>query len=183
MSSTSLPGRALAGAAILAVAAGSLAAQTASYTLVGTSCTTGRLTAALGPVPFRAIGTPKLGGSFSIETEGSARYPWGNARQVLLLTGASNQWLGPVPLPFDIALLAPRQPFCGLLRTSADFAVRAPNVVDHTAPTQVVLPVPNVAALLGLSFYQQALSIESSSFGPPFVAWALSAGGHGVFGR
>jgi hypothetical protein len=159
-----------------------LAAQQASYTIVGASCTTGRISAQIGPVPLRAIGTPRLGTTFSIETESTASYPWGNRRTVLLLTGVSNTAAGGVPLPFDISVLSPNEPFCGQLRTSLEVIETLPRQTTHATPSQVHFTVPNAPWLLGATFFQQVLSIETTTFGPPFRSWALSAGGQAIIG-
>ena len=157
-------------------------AQTASYTLFGTSCTTGRISSQLGPVPLAVRGLPRLGSSFEIVTECSARYPWGNTRNVFLLNGLSNTSAGGVPLPFDISLLNPGGPYCGLLHTSSEVVVRVPLLADHLASAVLRFDVPNDAALIGVTLYQQVLSLEFSSFGPPFNSMALSAAGRCVFG-
>ena len=53
---------------------------------------------------------------------------------------------------------------------------------DHLTPAVLRLVVPNDVSLLGATLYQQVLSVESSSFGPPFTSMALSAAGRCVFG-
>lgn len=158
-----------------------VSAQAASYTFFGAACTTGRISP-LGPVPFTVVGTPRLGMSFDVVTECTASYPWGNRRNVLLLTGASNTAIGGVRLPFDLALLSPADPFCGLLRTSSEVVLSVPRQLDYTTPSQLTFQVPNLPALIGANFYQQVLSIELSTFGPPFRAMASSRAGHGVIG-
>lgn len=160
----------------------SLTAQAASYTIVGTSCTTGRISAQIGPVPLRNVGLPRLGTTFSIETESTATYPWGNRRTVLLLTGISNTSAGGVPLPFDISVLSPTEPFCGQLRTSMEFIATLPRQSDHTTPSRIDFQVPNTRSMIGVRLFQQALSIESTTFGPPFRSMALSAGGEAQIG-
>ena len=160
----------------------SVFAQSASYSLAGTACTTGRLNPAVGPVPFSVRGVPRLGSSFTIVTEGTAGYPWGVRRQVFLITGVSNTMSGGVALPFDISTLNPGQPWCGELRTSPEVTTRVPTVRPYTMPAQVTIAVPNVVSLAGTRFYQQVVSIEFSSFGPPFRAVALSQGGQGTIG-
>lgn len=170
-------------ATLLAFAlAPSLLAQAASYTIVGTSCTTGRISGHIGPVPLRNIGLPRLGTTFSIETESTASYPWGNRRTVLLLTGISNTSVGGVPLPFDISVLAPTEPFCGQLRTSMEFTATLPRQSDHTTPSRIDFQVPNTPSMIGVRLFQQVLSMESTTFGPPFRSVALSAGGEARIG-
>ncbi len=170
----------LAGCALLFSVA--LPAQTASYTIVGSSCTTGRISP-IGPVPFNVLGTPQLGATFTVETESSTTYPWGNRRNVVLFTGSSNTSVGGVPLPFDIGTLGSAQvPMCGLLRTSMEVRLPVP-LGYYQTPVRIVFRVPSSASMLGVSFYQQVLSAEFSAFGPPFNAYALSASGHGVVGR
>ena len=158
-----------------------LAAQTASYTFSGTACTTGRLSTQIGAVPMAVQGLPRPGQWFDIVTESSASYPWGNTRTVFVLTGVSNTNLGGLPLPFDLALLRPGSPDCGLLSTSCELVTRAPRA-DYQTQVAVRFDVPNSAALLGLVLYQQVLSIETSTFGPPFSSMALSRLGRGVVG-
>jgi hypothetical protein len=159
-----------------------LPAQGASYTIFGSACTTGRLSAQLGPVPFAVRGLPRLGSWFEIVTESSARYPWGNTRSVFLLTGRSNSNLNGLPLPFDISVLQPGSPYCGLLHTSSEVVTRLPSLGDYLASAVVRFDVPNSTALLGVTLYQQVLSIEGSTFGPPHSSMALSAAGRCILG-
>lgn len=156
--------------------------QAASYTVVGRPCTTGRLSPNLGGVPLTALNLPKLGTTFTIATEGTTAYQNGNRRTVYVLTGASNKSAGGVPLPFDIALLSPNEPFCGLLQTSGEIVSSVPFVYDPTKSASVSFQIPNVPALAGVPFYQQVVSVETTTFGPPFRAMALSALGLGVLG-
>ena len=156
--------------------------QVASYTVTGTGCTTGRLTTQIGAVPFVAVGVPRLGTTFQIQTEAGTVYPWGTRRSVFLLTGASNTMVSGVPLPIDISVFSPGQPVCGLLQTSGEIVTRLPRISPYTATFTVDLPVPNLTAFAGVRFYQQVLSLETSSFGPPFSAVALSPLGSGVIG-
>jgi hypothetical protein len=158
------------------------AAQTAAYTIVGSGCSTGRITPFLGPVPFTVQGLPRLGSTFTIATEGSTSYPWGTRRIVVLITGLSNTSAGGAPLPFDISTLFPGQPVCGLLRTSPEIVTRVASVAHFQDPVHISFAVPNDPALAGARFYQQALSRESSTFGPPFGAISLSAGGEATIG-
>jgi hypothetical protein len=167
----------------LALAAAPLPAQTADYRILGPTCTTGRLDPQAGAVPISIRGLPRVGGFFEILAEGTMGLPNGIRRQVHLLTGTSNTAAFGVPLPFDIATLSPTEPICGLLRTSAEVAVRVPAAADPRALVAVRFDLPNSSALLGLTFYQQVLSTEFSSFGPPFRAIALSALGVGTIGR
>ena len=159
-----------------------LSAQAASYSLFGIACSTGRISAQFGPVPLSARGLPRLGTSFEILTEGSARYQWGNTRTVYVLTGASNTTAGGVPLPFDVAALHPGWPYCGLLHTSGEIVVRVPTLADPLAIAPVRFDVPNHSALLGITLYQQVVSMEFAPFGPPFASMALSAAGRCVLG-
>jgi hypothetical protein len=160
-----------------------LNAQSATYRFAGTGCTGGRLSPGIGPVPLSVSGTPRVGGGFDVQTEGSTNYPWGNRRTVFLLTGSSDQSAFGVPLPFDVAALSPGSPFCGLLRTSGEAVVQVPNTSPYTAMATVRFVIPNDPSLLGVAFHQQVLSIERSTFGPPFQALALSASGIGTIGR
>lgn len=158
------------------------AAQTAAYAIVGSGCSTGRITQGIGPVPFAVHGVPRFGSTFTISTEGSTSYPWGSRRSVLLITGISNTSAGGASLPFDISTLFPGQPYCGLLRASPEIATRLPSVADYRTPVLIRFNVPNVPAMAGAQFYQQVLSMEFSSFGPPFSALSLSAGGAATVG-
>lgn len=170
--------------AVAALSAAAVApAQTASYTFVGSSCTGGRLSPTVGPVPLSVRGLPRLGMSFEVVTECSTGYPWGVRRAVTLITGRSNQQLGGLTLPFDISTLFPGQPVCGLLRTSNEVSIPVPLLSHYTTPAVLRIDVPNNAALLGVNFFQQVVSVEASTFGPPFRAIALSRMGHGVIGR
>lgn len=172
----------LLASALALASATSLGAQSASYTVTGIACTTGRLTSALGAVPLAANGVPRIGTTLTITTECSASYPWGNRRQVFLLTGTSNSSAGGLPLPFDISSVRPGQTDCGLLQTSGEIVIRVVNEASYTTPAAIALDVPNLASLAGVTFYQQVLSFESTTFGSPFSSIALSALGTGVIG-
>ena len=150
--------------------------QLANYRIVGTGCTTGRITLTIGPVPLSVQGVPRLGSSFTVVTEGTADYPFGRWRQVFLITGVSNTSSGGLRLPFDISILFPGQPYCGLLRTSPEVVIWVPRVRDYRTPARIPFQVPNVPALAGSRFFQQVLSIERSAFGPPFRAAASMTG-------
>lgn len=160
----------------------SLSAQRASYSLFGTDCTTGRLAAGIGPVPIAVRGLPRLGTTFQVVTECTTTYPFGTRRQVFVLTGFSNTSASGVPLPFDVSTLAPGQPFCGMLYTNAEVMTPVPPQRPYTTPSAVDFPVPSSTLLAGLTFYQQVLTIERSTFGPPFFALQLSRGGQGTIG-
>lgn len=166
----------------LFVLPGAAFAQAASYSLSGPACTTGRLTSSLGAVPLVAIKAPRIGTTFEVETESSANYPWGNRRRVVLLTGFSNTSAGGAPLPFDLGSLALGAPICGLLSTSAEISIAVPMQLSYLTPSRIAIPIPNQTSLIGLRFYQQAASRETSSFGPPFFSLALSRLGTGVIG-
>jgi hypothetical protein len=87
-----------------------------------------------------------------------------------------------VPLPFDLATLSPGEPICGLLHTSAEVMTLVPRQRSHTTPSTVRVAVPNLAALAGSIVEQQVLTIERTTFGPPFLAMALSGAGRGTIG-
>lgn len=167
---------------LVCVSALPLCAQSASYRFIGAGCTTGRLSPGIGAVPFAVSGVPRLGGSFTVQTEGTANYPWGNRRTVFLLSGASDRSAFGVPLPFDVAGLSPGNPFCGLLRTSGEVVVQVPPASPYTALASVRFAIPNDPSLMGVVVHQQVLSIERSTFGPPFAALALSASGVATIG-
>jgi len=156
--------------------------QTASYRFVGTACTTGRLTSSIGPVYFAVSGVPRIGGRFTVITESDTDYPWGPRRMVWLITGISNTTTGGIKLPIDIAPLFPGQPYCGVLRTSVDVLLRAPFSPDYKQRVTMAFNVPNLRSLAGTKFYQQVMSQERSSFGPPFRSLSLSVGGEGTVG-
>ena len=167
--------------------ASTLHAQTASYRYVGSSCTTGRLpSSAPIPVPLVVSGVPRLGTTFQVVTECSfdppSGHPTGYRRLVFLLNGATNTAIGGVPLPFDIATLAPGQPWCGLLRTSMDVVLPVQRLRDTRFSAVISIAVPNTPSLAGMTFYQQVISIETTTLGPPFSAVALSEGGVAVIG-
>ncbi len=170
---------AAAGALTFAAAA---SAQAASYTLFGTNCSTGRIMTVAGATPFAAIGTPRLGTTFYIRTEGTANYPTGVRRIVFLLTGSSNQSAGPLRLPFQIGPGNSRRKACGFLYTSGEVAIRVPHVRDWRNPIDIPIAVPNSTTLLGGVFYQQVVTTESTSFGPQYGV-QLSRAGKGVIGR
>lgn len=167
---------------LLTVATAAIA-QSASYTVIGTPCTTGRLLSWVGPVPLSVQGVPRLGTTFTVVTECSASYPPGQRRTTFLLTGASNTSAGGLPLPFDLATLSPPgSTWCGMLGTSIDVMERVAPQPDFTTPGLMPIAVPNLAALAGARFFQQVVSIERDTFGSPRLGVSLSALGQGVIG-
>ena len=157
----------------LAVGAG-LTGQSATYRVVGTSCTQTPFTS----IPFSVSGTPKLGSSFTVITGGSANLPWGNLRRAHMYIGVSNTQLGGLKLPFDISALG--SGFCGILRTSAEIVIPIPRVVDYRVPIRITYQVPNLTSLVGVRFYQQVASRDFSTFGADYTT--LSASGVGTIG-
>ena len=168
---------------IAALVAREPTAQTASYAFSGTGCTGGRLLRTMGPVPLSVRGLPRIGQTFEVLSEGSHSYIWDANRLTFLLTGVSNTSANGFPLPVDISQFFPGEPYCGLLRTSADISVRMPFTNDPLALVSLSISIPNAPALLGVGFYQQVLSWERTTFGPPFRAASLSRGGIGTIGR
>jgi hypothetical protein len=137
--------------ALLAAAA---SAQSAAYTHFGTDCASPNWT----PVWFQAIGLPRPGTTFHVETEASSANP-GSATTTFLCTGVSRTSYGSMQLPFDVtALNTGGITFCGLLYVSCDAVYWLPRVVS-TRPVllQVPFPVPNDPRLLGATFYQQVV--------------------------
>jgi hypothetical protein len=164
------------------LAAAPAAAQFASYGVLGSPCTGGRLDPGAGPVPLIPIGLPQLGSVFEIETESSGRGITGINRRVLLLTGLSDTSFGGIPLPLDLSLLFPTANVCGSLQTSIELQQSVPSTGSSAINARLAFPIPRDPSLRGLLFFQQVLSMESSTFGPPFLGVAVSALGIGVIG-
>lgn len=158
----------------------SVDAQTASYSYLGDACSGGRISQ-VGPVPFEVIGLPRIGQSFTVVTEGSANYIWGDLRRTYLRTGLSNTNIGNLALPVDLETLLPNVNICGTLYTSGEIPARMPNVFPHTMPVHFEILIPNDQNLLGVTFYQQVLSTELTLFSPQ-TATALSRAGVGTIG-
>lgn len=176
-----LPILLLTAVALLAAPATS---QSASYTYSGTGCTSGRLVPGIGEVPLTARNLPRIGRTFVVETEASTSYPMGVRRRTFLLTGTSNTATqSGLALPFDLGTLFPGEPVCGVLRTSDEVVLFLPFDLDYRAHVAVEIPIPNDPRLLGVTFHQQALSVELNTFGPIYRSIALSRAGTGVIGR
>lgn len=146
-----------------------LPAQAASYTYFGTGyCST---------PSFTVTGLPTLGGTFVVQTEGSygGFFGVGTSR---IITGFSSQSWGGVSLPYSIPGF-----FCGPLLVSVDFVLPVPTASPGTL-VSIPFTVPNDAALLGASFYQQVVLISQNCFkmgcGPPYPRF--TRGGQGVIG-
>lgn len=167
---------------VLLLSATSLYAQSASYTFFGSACTSGHRISPLAAVPISVSGLPRLGSSFDVITECSARYPWGNSRTVYLVTGLSDTSLGGIPLPFDISVIQPGSPYCGFLLTSMELVMRVPTQGDYLAPAAMRFTIPNNPQLLGVTVFQQVLSFEYSTFGPPFGSMGTSVAGRCTIG-
>jgi len=115
-------------------------------------------------------GTPKLGGSFSVDL--SKAVPSTGAA---LFFGASNTKFLTLKLPF--ALTAFGAPSCSL-NVSVDVVV--PTAVDAQGMAQVKLGVPNLRSLLGVNFHNQFMVLDkgANSFG-----FSFSNGGTGIIGN
>lgn len=169
-----------AAAALLFPAA--LAAQTASYTFFGTpsqSC------------PLGVQGTPKLGTTYHLIVRPG--WTFGNViATTFLYTGVSNTKFAGYTLPLPLESLSHCRrwdrnvcvdtvTFYGSLLTSSDWL----GVVPFSPQKEILVPctVPNDAALLGVSYYQQAFTYDSGVNGFFFVrSFHFSRGGHGVIG-
>ncbi|MBL8898679.1 MAG: hypothetical protein JNM84_13665 [Planctomycetes bacterium] len=164
------------------LAAAPAAAQSANYGLLGSPCTGGRLDPGAGPVPLIPIGLPQLGSVFQIETESSGRGITGIGRQVFLFTGLSDTSFGGIPLPLDLSILFPTANVCGALQTSIELQQSVPSTGNPAINARLSFPIPRDPSLRGLLFFQQVLSLESSTFGPPFLGVAVSALAIGTVG-
>ncbi|MEZ5962705.1 MAG: hypothetical protein R3F56_02550 [Planctomycetota bacterium] len=163
--------RLLATGALLAGATvGHAAGQSASYTFFGSACSGG------GP-PFSVVGTPRLGGSFTLVTQTSVRRTrYETNDDVFILTGASTPGL-------DLrGLNLPGISACGFLLASTELILVAPATTLDPQPYSIVFPIPNVASLLGGTFHQQVLLLSRAISFPPHSLLA-SRGGRGVIGR
>ena len=160
--------RILLTACLLAATATIATAQSSSYSLIGGACPS-------APVRFDVIGTPMLGGAYTIQTDSPVLSQFSRTTPVLA-TGLSSTQFGGVALPFDLsALSTPTLQFCGSLVTSIDVQMFVPFGGEMT------FAIPNVSSLVGLNFYQQVLKFTTVRLsGITFVE--TSPGGHGVIG-
>lgn len=133
-----------------------VAAQTASYSLFGTGCST----------QLTANGLPQIGKSFSVVYNGPSFCNQAVCAQPVLLTGLSNTQWGSVMLP-----IVP--PFaiggCGLLVSVEFMAPIAPG------KKQLDIAIPNDPRLIGLQFYQQWTTLVTST-SSPFTAYFSNGG-------
>jgi hypothetical protein len=159
----------------LACLAGSTLAQSAAYTHFGTDCssTTWR------PVTFRALGVPRIGTTFHVETESSSGGV-GGSTTTFLFTGVSRTSYGGLRLPFDVTTLRTiGRDFCGLLYVSIDVNQQMPYRGVQPQLVQVPFQVPNDPALVGQRLYQQVLQVVSI---PHEIDYYLSRAGEALLG-
>ncbi|MEZ5965461.1 MAG: hypothetical protein R3F56_16630 [Planctomycetota bacterium] len=115
-----------------------------------------------------ALGVPLLGSTLRATTECSFFSPLRptiSQRSVFLLTGVLNTAFGEVRLTFDISTLALGQPWCGLLRTSIEVVLPVRALEPRRSVTETSIAVPNALGLADVTFYRQAISIETTSIG------------------
>lgn len=134
----------------------------------GTGC------AGSGGVPrldLVARATPRIGSTFTTELRGLGS----GARGAAGIFGFSRTQFGPFPLPLDLTSL--QMPGCQLL-VSADVLVP---LVMQTGVARWSVPLPNDQRLVGGSFYEQALVLDSGS--NPANAVVSDAGAATIGGR
>jgi hypothetical protein len=163
-------------ALVLSLLAAPATAQAAAYTHFGTNCASPTWT----PVTFRALGVPRLGTTFHVETEASVASPCCSTT-TFLCTGVSRTAYGSIPLPFDVsALNNGSTTFCGLLYVSIDATQWLPRVVSaRPVLVQVPFAVPNDPRLLGQRFYQQVIQLVRN---PQQATFHLSRAGELLLG-
>ena len=154
-----------------------LAAQTASYSYIDQKAPYAN--PAFGPL-LTAVNLPKVGTTFKVQVP----HPY--------TIGFIGPFLPYLSVDFYLALGVsnPNLPIPGMsgyLFTSAEIVLTAfPNTSGPVVTMS--FPIPNSPQLVGVSFYQQVLSVLSSYPGgiwnfPTTSCFALSRGGHGVIGR
>jgi hypothetical protein len=130
----------------------SVGAAAATYAPYGQGCAGG-----LGQVPALAAAagtTPARGSRFTAEVTAT-----GNAGVVLFATGFSAASWGGVALPLPLAAVG--MPGCSVL---AAFDVVLPLATDlRSRRAEWSWDVPNLRALAGLAFYQQAVTLDASA--------------------
>jgi len=160
-------------AACVAALAGAAPAQLATYGYFGTPGTVG-----CGPfgdqVTHTAANLPRIGTTFTVDvpaSNGDCSYLC-NLR--LFATGLSNTSFQGVPLP----IATPGG--CGQLRISLDLIELMPIGSATGASFPTSLGIPNNPNLVGMTFYQQSVSLTYILGGLNAVAWGRA--GEGTIG-
>jgi len=156
---------------ILLMLAAPAHAQQASYTYFGTPGTVG-----CGPfssqVTHSAATLPRIGTTFVANVPSSTGMCSYLCNLRLFATGFSNSSFAGVSLP-SAALGG-----CGMLQVSLDYIELMPMTGTSSSS---VLAIPNNPNLIGLSFYQQSISLTYILGYLNAVAWGVA--GHGTIGN
>jgi hypothetical protein len=140
----------------------------ASYGRFGKGCVG---TNAKAPALAASTGSlPKINAAFSLSL---TDLPTAGGPVVVALGGSKTIW-GALPLPFDLAVIS--MPGCSAL---CDPLVTF-NVTNTAGTASLTLPIPNSAALLMATFYNQAYVIDN---GANPLGLTASNGGEGVIGK
>lgn len=172
--------RTLLTAALLAAA--SLSAQTASFTVFGTGC-------ASQTPSMTATGLPRLGQTFTVISRPQAGCSFGGGgstcRWLYLMTGLSNSQIGGQPLPMLLPTTLTGGEVGCVLYTSADAIV--PGTDNPFAlETLVTFTVPSDPRLLGVRLYHQwlvAVQATSMTTGATRYSMRLSAAAESLIGN
>jgi len=121
-----------------------LSAQTASYALFGTGCST----------QLTANGLPQIGKSFTVVYNGPSFCNATVCAQPVLLTGLSNTQWGSIKLPIQPSFAIGG---CGLLVSIEFMAPIAPG------KKSLDIPIPNDGRLIGLRFYHQWMTLMTAT--------------------
>lgn len=145
--------------AALVLLAAPLAAQAASFTHFGCPC-------AYLPPPLQALSLPRVGTIFTVETLTSGptgSYEGGTASALLVGTSRTS-WRGQ-PLPMSPPAFAPFGiGACGDLSVSVDHLVEMP-FTRSRQPISTAFAIPSSPALIGVSFYLQAVDYRANRRG------------------
>lgn len=157
-----------------AALAGTAPAQLATYSYFGTPGTVG-----CGPfgnaVTHTATNLPRIGTTFTVDVPASNGDCGYLCNLRLFATGLSNTSFQGVPLP----LATPGG--CGQLRVSLDAIALMPMGASSGATVPSTLIIPSDPNLVGMSFYQQSISLTYILGGLNAVAWGRA--GHGTIGN
>jgi hypothetical protein len=145
--------------------AGSLAAQTPSFTTFGNPCTALPGSLPQG-VPLTNLNLPRIGQVFQLQMLSSGRSGpsfWGGVSSILAM-GFSRTSFASIPLPWTPAII---QTFgttsCGNLSVSAEsLSIDTTYTVPQHAIT-VSFPIPANPGLVGTSVFFQAAALSASS--------------------
>ena len=131
--------------------------QKASYTIFGKACKQN----IAAQLPLSAVTLPKIGKTFIVRTTASWA-SFASGATTVLLSGSSNRSWGALRLPFDMVPLSRvgLRFYCQLY-VAADIPLVLPMRSGPARSFDVKIPIPNQRSLLGLRFYQQALSFRS----------------------